>query len=282
MPKPKTQTAPPPAKKSRAKTPVAPSLGFDLGPAVPLAGRFASAGELEIGLDEAGRGPILGPMVLACVALDEQATSELQALGVTDSKRFGAGVKAHTQRAALVEQIHARARHIEVWVIEVHEIDARTRRGELNRLEQEVALQLLGRAPTAARIIADGERIFAPLGRHYPHLRAENKADQSCIAVAAASLCAKVRRDELWHQIKGRYEAEFGEFLAGFAGGGYLNDATRSFLRAYCARYRRIPPEGRASWPWDFVAEHLDVVTAADERSPSLRLNLELPQFQLE
>ena len=221
-------------------------------------------------------------MVLACVALDDAATRALQALGVTDSKRFGAGLKAHTLRAALVEEIHARAHHVEIWVIEVDEIDARTRRGELNRLEQEVALQLLGRAPPAARIVADGQRIFAPLGHHYPHLRAENKADQSCIAVAAASLCAKVRRDELWHQIKARYEAEFGEHLTGFAGGGYLNEATRCFLRAYCARYRCIPPEGRASWPWDFVAELLDLELMGDSaRAPSLR-SWAMPEFDFE
>lgn len=272
MPKPKTPTT------------TAPDPKLPLGPAAAVAPRARiAATELEIGLDEAGRGPILGPMVLACVALDQEATDALQALGVTDSKRFGAGAKAHASRAALVEQVHARARHVEIWVIEVAEIDARTRRGELNRLEQEVALQLLGRAPPAARIIADGERIFAPLGRHYPHLRAENKADLSCIAVAAASLCAKVRRDELWHAIKARYEAEFGALLSGFAGGGYLNDVTRGFLRAYCARYRRIPPEGRASWPWDFVAEHLDTEEdAASARIPTLRSSLALPGFELE
>ena len=218
-------------------------------------------------------------MVLACVALDPEAATALQQLGVTDSKRFGAGAKAHTVRAALVKEVQARALHVEVLVIEVAEIDARTRRGELNRLEQEVALQLLGRAPTATRIVADGERIFAPLTRHYPHLRAENKADQSCIAVAAASLCAKVRRDELWQQICTRYRDEFGDQLSGFAGGGYLNEATRCFLRAYCARYRRIPPEGRASWPWDFVAELLSP-EPSEARMPSLRTPLSLPGFE--
>lgn len=251
-------------------------------PAVPSPG--AAAG-LEIGLDEAGRGPILGPMVLAVVAIDAEAESALRALGVTDSKHFGAGPKAHATRTALVKEVQARAAHIELAVIEVAEIDARTRRGELNRLEQEVALRLLARAPTGARIVADGERIFAPLTRHYPHLRAENKADQSSIAVAAASLCAKVRRDELWLQIRERYQAEFGELLTGFAGGGYLNEATRCFLRAYCARYRRIPPEGRASWPWDFVAELLapelvpsDSADSADSaRTPTLRASLTLP-----
>ena len=245
--------------------------------------RPAVSAELEVGLDEAGRGPILGPMVLACVALDAQAQAALLALGVTDSKRFGAGPKAHAARSALVKEVQARACHIEVAVIEVAEIDARTRRGELNRLEQEVALRLLARAPACARIIADGERIFSPLSRHYPHLRAENKAEQSSIAVAAASLCAKVRRDELWLQIKERYQAEFADLLTGFAGGGYLNEATRGFLRAYCARYGRIPPEGRASWPWDFVAELLapeppgDAATADSARAPTLRVNLTLP-----
>ena len=218
-------------------------------------------------------------MVLACVALDQEAATALQALGVTDSKRFGAGTKAHGLRAALVKEVQARALHIEIAVIEVAEIDVRTRRGELNRLEQEVALELLSRAPAATRIVADGERIFAPLGRHYPHLRAENKAELSCTAVAAASLCAKVRRDELWQQICARYQAEFGAQLSGFAGGGYLNETTRGFLRAYCARYRRIPPEGRASWPWDFVAELLTPEPLA-ARVPSLRTNLVLPGFE--
>lgn len=238
----------------------------------------ADAVELEAGLDEAGRGPILGPMVLACVALDAQAEQTLRALGVADSKQFGAGGKAHAARSTLVRHIHAHARHIELVVIEVEEIDARTRRGELNRLEQEVALGLLGRAPACSRIIADGKRIFAPLSRHYPQLRAEDKADKNSIAVAAASLIAKVRRDELWLQIQARYQAEFSELRTGFAGGGYLNETTRGFLRAYCARYRCIPPEGRASWPWDFVAELLAPESLSQgTRAPTLRGNLALP-----
>lgn len=248
-------------------------------PLLPLgAPAAASVAELELGLDEAGRGPILGPMVLACVAIDPRAESALRALGVADSKQFGAGAKAHARRAALVEQIYIHAAHVELAIIEVGEIDVRTRRGELNRLEQEVALRLIGSAPPCSRIIADGQRIFAPLSRHHPHLHAADKADQSSIAVAAASLIAKVRRDELWLQIQARYKDEFGELLGGFAGGGYLNDATREFLRAYCARYRRIPPEGRASWPWDFVAELLAPECLHEgERAPTLRGNLPLP-----
>lgn len=224
------------------------SLRAKAGPAAPA---------LQLGIDEAGRGPILGPMVLAAVALTDDAAATLAALGVTDSKRFGAGAKAHATRSALVEEVQKLASHIEVVEIEVAEIDARTRRHELNRLEQEVAAQLIRRAPPVVRIVADGARIFAPLRASFPHLISENKADATHVCVAAASLCAKVRRDQLWQQICDRYRDEFGEHLSGYAGGGYLNDATRRFLQAYCARYHRIPPEGRASWPWDFVAELL-------------------------
>ena len=80
--------------------------------------------DAELGLDEAGRGPMLGPMVMAVVALTPKAAEELAALGVTDSKRFGAGEKAHHKRQALVSEIASRALHVEVAVVEVAEIDA--------------------------------------------------------------------------------------------------------------------------------------------------------------
>lgn len=216
---------------------------------------------LLVGIDEAGRGPILGPMVLACVALEPDAAASLTERGVTDSKRFGAGDKAHAARQALGEHIRACARHAAVVVIEVAEIDARTRLHELNRLEQEQALALLLGVPAirdpGTHVAADGARIFAPLREHLPHLVAEDQADANHVAVAAASILAKVARDEAWGAICARYRDEFGDHLQGYAGGGYLNDATRRFLRAYCERYRCVPPEGRQSWPWDFVADLL-------------------------
>ena len=231
--------------------------------------------DVVIGLDEAGRGPILGPMVMACVALDSAAAARLAERGVTDSKRFGAGWKAHAARAELCAEILAVAAHTEVLTIEVAEIDTRTARGELNRLEQEHAARLIDRAPPAARVFADGARIFAPLRARYPHLHAEDRADSLHVAVSAASLLAKVRRDELWLAICGRYQPEFGEVLTGYCGGGYLNAATRRFLRAYCARYRQIPPEGRRSWPWDFVRDLLEPAewaAAARYRDSELQL----------
>lgn len=209
--------------------------------------------ELELGLDEAGRGPILGPMVLACVAIHAEAAQELAGLGVTDSKRFGAGPAAHRARLRLSERIYELADHVGVAVIDPREIDSRP--GQLNHIEREHAARLIAAAPPCSRIVADGARLFAPLAERYPQLSAQDRAESAHVCVAAASIIAKSRRDTLWLGICERYQAEFGEFLDGHAGGGYPNQATRRFLRAYFSRYRRLPPEARKTWPTEFLAD---------------------------
>jgi ribonuclease HII len=242
-----------PPRRKKAQSASEPELA--LAPFVPAAG--GDGPSLVLGIDEAGRGPILGPMVLAAVVLDEAGAEALAVLGVTDSKRFGAGEKAHAARSVLAAEITRRALHVEIIEVSVAQIDARTRLGQLNHLEREVAAELIERAPPVRRVVADGERLFKPLASRFPHLVAEDRAELQHVAVAAASLCAKVRRDEAWLAIRARYAAEFPELCDGYAGGGYMNEATRRFLRAYCARYGAMPPEGRTSWPWDFCADLL-------------------------
>lgn len=244
--------------------------------------RAKAATELVLGIDEAGRGPILGPMVLACVALSADAAAALLALGVTDSKKFGAGPRAHAARQALILPIYEHATHVSVSVVEVSEIDARA--GQLNHVEREHAARLIGGAPTVRFIFADGKNLFGPLKQDFPHLVAVDRAEEAHVAVAAASLIAKVRRDELWLEICRRYQPEFAEeFAEGHAGGGYCNPATKRFLRAYCTRYRRLPPEGRRSWPWDFVADLMTlegeviVATPPAKTAPTHRTPSPLP-----
>jgi ribonuclease HII len=210
--------------------------------------------ELVLGIDEAGRGPMLGPMVMACVALRPRKAAALTRAGVTDSKRF-AGEEAHAQRLALVPRILEAADHVEITVVDVAEIDRRCRDNGLNRLEQERAAALIRRAPPCRRIVCDGARLFRPLAARYPHLEALDHGESQHAAVAAASVLAKVRRDELWHRIAARYAVEFGDLVS--KGGGYTNAATRAFLRAYVERYRALPPEMRRSWPIDSVADLL-------------------------
>lgn len=201
-------------------------------------------GALTLGIDEAGRGPVLGPMVLAAVALDAGAARALTRAGVCDSKQLGAGAAAIARRAELAAFIRGRAPHVALCVVDAAEIDARVERNELNLLERERACVLIDGAPGCARIIADGARMFAPLRERYPGLRAYDRGESRHVAVAAASIIAKDERDRQFATIAARYRDEFGELT----GGGYFTPPTTAFLDAYWARHRALPPEARRTW----------------------------------
>ncbi len=199
---------------------------------------------LTLGIDEAGRGPVLGPMVLAGVLLSPRAASALTRAGVTDSKRF-VGPTAHAARSQLIPRILAHATAVHVRVAGVEEVDAHASRGELNVLERAIAREILTRiGGSATRVLCDGARLFGPLCAEHPHLRALDRAEDAHAAVAAASLLAKVRRDELFACIVARYRKRFGLLT----GGGYVNAPTMRFLAAHLDTHGRLPPETRSSW----------------------------------
>jgi ribonuclease HII len=229
------------ARAAAAAPSIRPSRDDQLGlPGVTARTR----GPLTLGIDEAGRGPILGPMVMAAVALDPGAARALTRAGVADSKKFASRPDAQAVRAELAALIRARAPFVATVVVEPGEIDVRVACGELNVLERERAAVLIGAAPPCARIIADGERLFAPMRDAYPSLRAYDHGESRHVAVAAASIIAKDERDRRFAAVCARYHADFGPI----AGGGYLNAATRAFLAAYRARFGDLPPEARRSW----------------------------------
>lgn len=207
---------------------------------------------LTLGIDEAGRGPLIGPLVMASVALTKNQAISLRRAGVDDSKKW-TGEDAHVERSELAARIRATATHWQVVVIDVATVDEWTAQGGLNRLEQQHAARMISAAPAAKRIVCDGKKLFAPLRVRFPHLDALDGADGEHASVAAASILAKTRRDEIWHLISRRYALEFGDLCR--RGGGYVNAATRAFVRAYVERHGRMPPEVRRSWPWDFVAD---------------------------
>ena len=207
--------------------------------------------KLTLGIDEAGRGPSIGPMVMGAVALDSKAASALTRAGLRDSKAYGAGDDAHAIRCELATQIRERAAFVQTIVVPHHTIDERVSRNELNVLERELATELIGHAPPVDKIIADGKRMFSALCLRYSQFISIDHAEDHHAAVAAASVVAKVLRDELFHAIKARYEAELGPIT----GGGYSNAATRRWVRAYCERHGKLPDEARRSWPHVYVED---------------------------
>jgi ribonuclease HII len=215
---------------------------------------------LTLGIDEAGRGPAIGPMVMAAVAIDSKTAAILTRKGLRDSKSFGAGEEAHAVRTELAAEIRKRAVFIATLEIEHDEIDRRVCKGELNALEREMAGKLIeqafGHPINCDKIIADGKRMFSALSLRYTQFISIDRAEEHHASVAAASVLAKVIRDERFNRIKGRYEAELGPIT----GGGYANAATRKWVRAYVEKYGRLPEEARLSWPYAFVADLLGTV----------------------
>jgi ribonuclease HII len=216
-------------------------------------------------------------MVLAVVVLDSKGAAALTRAGLADSKSYGSGKKAKQTRERLAVEVRKRALFVALEAVPVGEIDRRVRRSELNVLEREVATRLIESAPSVHRIVADGEKLFRPLQTKYPHLEALNNGESQHAAVAAASVIAKTRRDELFALVQKRYLAGFGSVN----GGGYVNGATKKFLRAYADQHQCLPPEARLSWPHEYLRDilghRLDEITQPE----ALPGNEPEPQAQL-
>ncbi len=204
------------------------------------------SGAFVLGIDEAGRGPGLGPMILAGVVLDDASAALLAEAGVRDSKAFGATDAARRTRADLAGLIRERAVWVSIEACEVDTIDEYVARGALNELERERARLLVRRAPSCGRIIADGRTLFSALAAEFAHLEAHDRAESLHTAVAAASICAKAERDKRFQAIARKYECDFGPLR----GGGYVNPPTCAFVNEFVRRNGHLPPEARRSWPW--------------------------------
>jgi ribonuclease HII len=201
---------------------------------------------ITLGIDEAGRGAVLGPLVLAGCAVSPAQEEILREAGVADSKGFGPPARAQGIRADLAALIGAKATWYAVITAPPDRVDASVRRHGLNALERALAEEILGDAPPDCRVVLDGHRVFAPLCRRVGRATAIDKADQHEISVAAASILAKNTRDKLFGQIRHQYEPDLGPI----GGEGYPNRATARFLDAYVELHGDLPPETRRSWQW--------------------------------
>ena len=134
---------------------------------------------LVAGVDEAGRGPLAGPVVAAAVILDELAPVD----GLADSK-----VLSPRRRELLFEQIRAHALCFSIASASVEEID-RLNILQATLLAMRRAVQGLRLLPH--RVVVDGNRVpLLPMT-----VAAVNKGDSKVAAISAASILAKVQRD---------------------------------------------------------------------------------------
>jgi ribonuclease HII len=213
------------------------------------------------GCDEAGRGPIIGPMVLATVAIDTKDKEKLAALGVKDSKLL-----SPKRREALYPLIKEVASHVEISVVGPQEIDSL--RGSGTNLNQIEALKI---AEMLAKIDPDEAYIDSPHSG-YPQrfenvirsstihplnvdMYCEHKADYKYPIVAAASIIAKVERDRAVQKIKDEIGFEFGS--------GYIADEiTKAFLDR---NHQVVDQHIRKSWaPYKALAEKSQQASLTD------------------
>jgi ribonuclease HII len=142
------------------------------------------------GVDEAGRGPLAGPLVVAAVILDQARPIA----GIGDSKAL-----AEARREALFPEILAHALAHCIVVVEVGEID---RLNIFQATMHGMRRALRGLAPMADLALVDGNRLPPDLPCN---ARAIVGGDASEAAIGAASILAKVTRDRLMRELDRRH-----------------------------------------------------------------------------
>jgi len=197
--------------------------------------------KLVVGIDEAGRGPIVGPLVMAAVAAPREVFEEFHAMGVRDSKEL-----SPRARMRLAEEIERSATVVVVVKHPPALIDA----VNLNTMEHDTMLYMLQRIGLRGRIaevyvdaVGPPRKTLSLLARTFPDARiiVEPKADARYTPVAAASIVAKVARDA---------EIERYRSLYGLRGSGYPTDPeTLDWIReVYQANPGEPPPIVRRTW----------------------------------
>lgn len=141
------------------------------------------------GVDEAGRGPLAGPVVAATVILSKKE----QIAGLNDSKKL-----SHKKRELLLNEINKKALHIGIGIVDNKKID------EINILQaalkaMEIAVENLTVRPDF--LLIDGNKTTS---LKIPQ-KAIIKGDSKCASIAAASIVAKVTRDRIMAEFDSKY-----------------------------------------------------------------------------
>ncbi len=192
------------------------------------------------------RGPVIGPLVIAGIAIEQKKIRSLQDLGVRDSKTL-----SPNRRQFLNDRIKATVADWCLIELQPKEIDDIVQRGtrlrRLNYLEAEAMAKVIERLRPAIAYVDSSDVIAERFGQdissmisYEVKIISEHHADQRYPVVSAASILAKVRRDEVIHNLAQLY----GDF-----GSGYPSDQrTIRFLQRWFNEHGCFPDFVRKSW----------------------------------
>jgi len=189
------------------------------------------------GIDEAGRGPVIGPLVICGVMVDEKDIPKLKAIGVKDSKLLTP--RRREQMAAQIEMV---AKHA-FQIVTPKEIDETLRSDSmnLNWLEAVRTAMIINELKPEVAILdcpsnnikAYKEYLKVYLENKELDLKADHKAESKYEVVAAASILAKVMRDKEVEALKAATGIDFGS--------GYSSDPkTRAALEEVLEKHPGI------------------------------------------
>ena len=202
---------------------------------------------LICGIDEAGRGPVIGPLVIACVVVDSKGKEELKKLNVRDSKRVS--VSRRKKLEPLIKDIAIEWKLIKITP---REIDRLRKKISLNVIEAKKMAEVVSSLEhlpdklivDAADAVAEnfGNKIIGYLKDadiKIPSIVSEHRADDKYVEVGAASILAKVERDRDIDLLKDKY---------GEIGSGYpADELTQKFLHELMQK-GELPDFVRKSW----------------------------------
>ncbi len=199
---------------------------------------------LVCGIDEAGRGPVIGPLVICGVCFNESKITILKEIGVRDSKKL-----SPKKRAQLTQIIKQNCHSFEVIIVSAKEIDNREKdKITLNRLEELKMAEIINKLQPDVIYVdaADvNEKRFGNAIKMLLHYKPTNiiskhRADDIYPIVSAASIIAKDTRDTIIDKLKQKY---------GDIGSGYPSDKrTTDFLKQWIRKNKKVPYFVRTTW----------------------------------
>jgi ribonuclease HII len=201
---------------------------------------------LVAGVDEAGRGCVIGPLVVAGVMLKAEHLPFLTELGVKDSKLL----TAKKREALYPEIIRLTEKYLTIKVLPYQidkAVESARRLHKLNRLEAQTMAEIIESLKPDEAYVDAADTVEHRFGNHIreclktkTRIISKHKADRIFPVVSAASIIAKVERDREIASLK----VEYGDF-----GSGYLTDGkTMVFLRQLLEKNEDYPSFVRKSW----------------------------------
>ncbi|THD25566.1 Ribonuclease HII [Fasciola hepatica] len=230
-----------------------------------------------IGIDEAGRGPVLGPMVYACAVAPINRLDQLKTLGLADSKQL-----TEQKREQLLSDMLSNTDWIVGGVHVISPVFISEKmldrcKTSLNTISHDAAIGLIRAALDAGINLSEAYVDTVGKAEHYqtklqslfPKLQVcvESKADDTYPIVSAASIFAKVTRDRLLQM----WFAKDGDTVKTPLGSGYPGDPlTKSYLESCLDPIFGFPSIVRASWSTatTLMDRHGVKITWEDDENP--------------